>query len=84
MYVGKGNILHDTAYLSEWKLGVVWKRCGDFATERKLDYLWKPFKQETIIVSCFKLFIFKLSVIFENSNAFQKERYIPKTEFGYA
>ena len=50
---------------SEWKLGVVvWKRCSKFPTGRNLDYLWKPFK----------LFKFKLSVIYDNSNAFEKKR----------
>ena len=34
VYVIRGNILGDKAYLSEWKLGVVvWKRCSKFPTE---------------------------------------------------
>lgn len=60
VYVIRGNILGNTAYLCEWKLGIAWKRCGKFPVERILDYLWKRFK----------LFIFQLNIIYENSNAF--------------
>lgn len=42
--VRKGNIFDDIVYFSEWKLGVVWKCCGDFVMEWKLDYFWKFFK----------------------------------------